>query len=60
MRKLTARKVKVLRQMAGLEVRYSIPEDGAYWGEWICEPEVACYYPMATEEERKESVEKMP
>ncbi|MGE3954300.1 MAG: GNAT family N-acetyltransferase [Parachlamydiales bacterium] len=59
MRKLTGRKVKVVRQMAGLEVRYSVPEDGEHWARWIRDPEVARFYPMGTDSERAESVEKM-
>lgn len=59
MRRLSGRKIKYVRTLPGLEVRFSEESDGEYWAKWLTEPDVVAYYPMANDEERKESVERM-
>lgn len=56
---LFGRKIRVVRQMPGLKVRFSEEEDGRYWGEWLTDPDVQKWYPMSNDEERKESVSRM-
>lgn len=57
--KLSARKIKVIRQLPGLEVRFSEEADGEYWASWLTEEAVLAYYPMEGPEERVESVKRM-
>lgn len=45
--------------MPGLEVRLSTEADGEHWAQWLLEPDVRIYYPMANDRERKESVDRM-
>jgi ribosomal protein S18 acetylase RimI-like enzyme len=56
---LLGRKIRVVRQMPGLNVRLSTEEDGKYWREWLQEEAVQVYYPMASDGEREESVSRM-
>lgn len=59
MRKLTARNVKFVRMMPGLEVRFSEEPDQEAWRSWLNERDVLRFYPMETDEEREESVERL-
>lgn len=59
MSSLFARRVRVIRKMPGLEVRFSTEEDGEYWAKWVIDPDVERFYPMGTEKERQESVKRM-
>jgi putative acetyltransferase len=59
MRNITVRKVKVIKMMPGLEVRYAVEEDGEYWRQWLHEPGVLRWFPMIGENEIEESVNRM-
>lgn len=56
---LLGRKIRVVRKMPGLNVRFSEESDGAYWAKWLKDPDVKRWYPMNNDEERKESVARM-
>ena len=59
MRQLRAKRIGHLPKLPGLEVRYSVEEDGDYWAKWLLDPDVERFYPMDTESERAESVKRM-
>lgn len=40
----------------GLEVRYTVPEDGKYLKEWLMDPSVMFWFPMADEVEIDDAV----
>jgi putative acetyltransferase len=58
-KQLSARKIKVIRTLPGLEIRFSEEADGEYWGRWLTEKAVLDWYPMEGPQERAESVARM-
>lgn len=41
---------------AGLEVRYTLPSDGAYLKQWLMEPDGGCWFPLEEEIEVDDAV----
>lgn len=41
-----------------MHIRYSTEEDAPFWGQWLHEPEVICYFHMHGDEEIAQSVER--
>lgn len=59
MRSLKGRKVKYVRMLPGLKIRYSEESDADEWGKWLTERDVLKWYPMEGAAERKESIDRM-
>jgi ribosomal protein S18 acetylase RimI-like enzyme len=49
----------MVQQIPGLEIRFTVEEDGEAWRRWLTQKDVEAFYPMANEHERNESVKRL-